>query len=246
MPELLFLAPDEQPAATLADALCREVDRQDAAARLVRELPPPRADRVYLVVEGYAEPAATLSPDPARTIHVLLASPQEEGFAAAAARARSAGAAFHVNFAAVEALHGLGVPARHLQLGHAEGCQAGGGRRGELQILRGRYFDWPRALLAMHGGGVVLHEQALGMAPLVAGRQLFVASAESLDAVAEALREDPERLARTGEEALGFLRTALPLSLAAAALLGAARTLVAQPLSTGTVGTPGQTTPSSK
>ena len=234
MPELAFVAPraDADGAAELAAALCAEVGRQDAAARLFPEPPPPREDRVYVVFpvgDGGEEPA----PPPARTIAVLSAAPGTERFERQAELAGGAGAVFHLNSAATERLLELGVPARHLQLGYSAEWDRGGPDRAgevELAVVRGGYFDWPRALAAIHAGAAVLHEEALGQAPLLGGRHLFTAAAADLDGEAAALRGDPEALDRVCREAREFTRAALPLALAAAALIGSARALVAQPL----------------
>jgi hypothetical protein len=98
----------------------------------------------------------------------------------------------------------------------------------------------------MHRGSVVLHERSLGVAPLAPARHLFFAPADAIDQVAAALEKGPERLQKCRLAALDFIRTSLPLAIAGAALIGAARTLVAQPLPAGSMLTPGQTTPSSK
>jgi hypothetical protein len=112
----------------------------------------------------------------------------------------------------------------------------------EITILRdgGGYFDWPAALRAVHGGSVVLHEHSRGLAPLVAGRHLFVGDTAALDMLATALLRDTERLDEVRREAFGFVRDSLPLARGAAALIGAARALVAQPLSVAGDATPGQ------
>jgi hypothetical protein len=250
MPELAFLLPDSGSAgvADLVTALSREVGRQDAASLLCAGSPPPgRGDRVYVVFGG-ADEGDVETPEPARTISVLLAPPGSDRFEEGVELGRRAGAVFHVNSVATERLLELGLPARHLQLGYS--VDWGGfdpETAPELAIVRdcGGYLDWPRVLDAIHRGAVVLHEQALGLAPLVAGRHLFVAAPEALDTVAAALRSDPARLGRVRSEALDFVRGALPLALAAAALVGAARALVAQPL-LGTDSTPGQPVPRSR
>ena len=252
MPELAFLMPNagDGPSDDLAAALCEEVGRQDAVGVLCAgALPEPRPDRVYVVLDGAGEGGGDVSPDPSRTVVVLLAPPGTDRFDRGVELARRAGAVFHVNAAAVESLLELGVPARHLQLGYSaawEGSDAAA--RPEVAIVRDThgYFDWPAALRAIHGGSVVLHERALGLAPMVAERHLFVADPDALDPIATALLRDPDRLEEVRREALGFLRDALPLARAAAALIGAARVLVAQPLPSGTDSTPGHPASMSK
>jgi hypothetical protein len=268
MPELAFVLPDTgaDRTADLVAGLSEEVRRQDAAAVLGTDVPELGGDRVYVVLQGAGEGEVELAPaELLRTIVVLLAPPGSDRFAQGAELARRAGAVFHVNSVAVEQLHELGVPARHLQLGYStswdrfdpgptrevEIAPAGDLEllpRAQLTILRNThgYLDWPQALRAIHGGAVVLHEHALGLPPLVAGRHLFLARVEALDVVAAALLSDPARLEQVRLEALDFVRKALPLALAAAVLIGAARALVAQPLPVGTVSTPGQPTLRSK
>ena len=253
MPELVFVLPrgSADRDADLAAALAAEVGAQDAAAAVVTTAPEPRPDRVCVLLgeaceEGAALPAADLP----RMIAVLTAAPAGERFAAAAELAGRAGAPFHLNSAAIAPLHALGVPARHLQLGYAESWAAvlEPEPRPTAAALgdRGGYFDWVAALRAMHGGAVVVHEEALGLAPLVPDRHLFVAPPDGLEALTAELESEPERLERVRAEALEFLRGALPMALAAAALIGSARMLVAQPLPAGAGSIPGQPVPSSK
>jgi hypothetical protein len=243
MPELVFVEPGDGATAALAAALAVEVGSQDAAAMVAAEPPAPREDRVYVVLDGSGEDGpAAVSPAPERTIAVLLGPPGGEGFERGLELARSAGAAFHVNSAATERLLELGLPARHLQLGYAapwDRGQSGGSPELTLIDSSGGYFDWLRYLDAVHGGAVVLHEHALGQAPLVAGKHVFVASPAALPAVAAMLVDDRERLSRVREEAREFLAGALPMALAASALVGMARVLVAQPVAAAG-STPGQ------
>ena len=246
MPELVFVLPTggADRVADLAAALAAEVGAQDAAAAVVATAPEPRPDRVCVLLEGAGgEEAALPARDLPRTVAVLTAPPASERFAAAAELAGRAGASFHVNSAAVAPLHALGVPARHLQLGFAASWADSLPRAGAApEVLRdcGGYFDWVRALRAIHRGAAVVHEEALGTAPLIPGRHLLLAAPAELEALAATLAGEPERLRRIGAEALEFLREALPMALAAAALVGTARTLVAQPLPAAAGSIPGQ------
>lgn len=245
MPELVFAAPRAD--ADLAAALAAEVDRQDAAGQLAAGFPEPRPDRVYVTLGASrgGEPGEPLS---ARTIVVLTAPPGSERFAAEIEPARRAGGVFHVNAEATQRLLEVGVPARHLQLGYSPVWEAASAGDAEVVAIAGcgGYFDWVGALRAVHAGAAVVHEDARGLAPLVPNRHLVCAAPAELDAAAAALADDRERLDLIRAEALEFLRTALPLELAAAALIGMARTLVAQPLPVGVAPTPGQPVSRSK
>jgi hypothetical protein len=242
MPELAFLGVGGAPG-DLVSALADEVGRQDAVGLVCDEPLAEAADRVHVVVLGSAEPAADALPDLSRSILVALASPPSERFAEGLHIARRAGALFHVNAAAVADLRDRDLWARHLPLGYVSAWDrfdpaAAPG----LAVLRSDhgYFDWPAALRQIHSGSVVLHERSRGMAPLLAGRHLFVGGARSLDSLADALRRDPERLVEVRSEAIGFLRDALPLGRAAAALIGDARGVAGRAPSSYPVSTPGQ------
>jgi hypothetical protein len=246
MPELVFPMPDADgaPAGDLAAALADEVGRQDAVGLLGSDVVlEQRADRVHVLIQGGTEGRAEAPSDLSRTIVVLLAPPGGECFEQGVELARRAGAAFHVNAAAAACLLDSGLYVRHLQLGYTPVWDRfDPGASPELAIVRdsGGYFDWPAALQAIHGGAVVLHEHSQGLTPLVAGRHLFVGDPAALDLLATALLRDPARLDRVRRQALDFLRDSLPLARAAAALNGAARALVAQPLPAGGEATPGQ------
>lgn len=70
-----------------------------------------------------------------------------------------------------------------------------------LHVGEEPYFEWLRALDALHCGAVLLSEHSSDVAPLVPGRHLFLGHAESLALMAEALLDDPERLARVRADA---------------------------------------------
>jgi hypothetical protein len=233
MPELAFLGAGGAPG-DLVTALAEEVGRQDAVAVVCDEPPAVAADRVHVVVLGSAEQPVGALPDLSRSILVVLAAPPSDRFAEGLRLARRAGALFHVNPAAVIDLRDHDLHARHLPLGYIDAWDrfdptAAPG----VTVLRSDhgYFDWPEALRPIHGGSVVLHERSRGMAPLVAGRHLFVGDAAALDTLEEALLRDPELLQEVRGEAIGFLRGALPLGRAAAALIGAARGVAGRQLS---------------
>lgn len=92
------------------------------------------------------------------------------------------------------------------------------------------YFEWLRALDAMHCGAVVLSEHSSGIAPLVPGRHLFVGHPESLGQMADALLRDAERLDAVRRQAYDFIRSSMPFAASAAALAGTVRALVTRPV----------------
>jgi hypothetical protein len=233
MPELAFLAAGGA-AGDLAIALAQEVSRQDAVGVVCDEPLAEGADRVHVVVLDSAARCVDALPDLSRSIVVLLAPPPTDCFVEGMRLARGAGAVFHVNAAAVVDLLDRDLPARHLPLGYvAAWDRFDPGADPGVTILRSDhgYFDWLGALRPIQSGLVVLHERSRGMAPLVAGRHLFVGDADSLDTLAEILLRDPERLEEVRRQAIAFVRGALPLGRTAAALIGAARGVVGQPLS---------------
>ncbi len=233
MPELAFLGATGA-SGDLARALADEVSRGDAVGVLCDEALEEAADRAHVIVVGSDEDGTRPLPDLSRSIVVLLAPPPSEGFVDSVRLARAAGAVFHVNPAAVVDLQDLDLQARHLPLGYVESWDSFDADAGPgVTVVRPGhgYFDWPGALRPIHRGSVVLHERSRGMAPLVAGRHLFVGDPDRLETLAEALAEDPERLLKVRDRAIGFLRDALPLGRAAAALTGAARAIVGKPLS---------------
>lgn len=92
------------------------------------------------------------------------------------------------------------------------------------------YFEWLRALDAIHGGAVLLSEYSDGQNPLIAGQHLFVGSANALGLMADSLLDDAASLDRIRREAHSFIRSSVPFAASVAMLAGAARKLVAQPL----------------
>lgn len=90
-------------------------------------------------------------------------------------------------------------------------------------------LEWRRVVDAMHAGAVVVTEHSSGIAPLVAGEHLLVASADSLPFVAESLVHDPERLAKMRTAAYERLSTWIPFALPVAVLRAALVELVGEP-----------------
>lgn len=234
MPELSFLVPDGLRAADLAIALAEEVDRQDAAGVVCARPLAEAADRIHVLLVDSAEEWSGDLPDLSRSIVVLLASPGADRFPDSFSLARRAGAMFHLNPAAVLDLRDRQFPAGHLPPGYVAAWDRVDPRAGlDVAVVGsdGGYFDWLSTLRLMHRGSVVLHERSRGMAPLVAGRHLFVGDAGSLDALSEGLLRDPRLLGEVRSQAIDFLREILPLGRPAAALIGAARGVVGRPLS---------------
>jgi hypothetical protein len=247
MPEIAFVVPVSQSARAgdLAVALAAEIGRQDALGTISPEPPRPAPDRVMVAFDP--ECLATAGSSPERSILLLLDSPGAGAFETALEPARRFGSVFHPNAAAVERLRERGVAARHLQLGYSVAWPGTGEPRshGRLEVMEGcgGYFDWVRALGAIHRGSAVLHEHSLGWAPLRPGEHLFMGSASALPTLRALLTKDRARLDAAHGAAIAYLREILPLELAASALIGAARGAVAQPF---VAATPGQQAPSSK
>lgn len=91
-------------------------------------------------------------------------------------------------------------------------------------------FEWQRALGAIHAGAVVVTEHSSGIAPLIPGQHLLVASADSLPHVVEALLRDPERLAHLRERAYERLKRWIPYAQSVSVLRAAVVELVGEPL----------------
>lgn len=91
-------------------------------------------------------------------------------------------------------------------------------------------FEWRRALGAIHAGAVVVSEHSSGIAPLVPGEHLFVASLDSLPYVVEAVLRDDRRLAAVRAQAYERLSTWIPFALPVSVLRAAVVELVGEPL----------------
>jgi Glycosyl transferase family 2 len=92
------------------------------------------------------------------------------------------------------------------------------------------YFEWLRAIDALHCGAVVVTEHSTDPAPFEPGRHLYVGHPESLALIADGLLRDESRLDRMRRDGHDQLRSGLPLAASAAELAGVARALVARPL----------------
>ncbi len=100
-------------------------------------------------------------------------------------------------------------------------------------------LEWRHVLDAVHAGAVVVTEHSSGIAPLVAGEHLVVASPDSLPYAAEALLRDDERLASLRAAAYERLSMWIPYALPVSVLRAAVVELVGEPLRPGaSLGTP--------
>jgi hypothetical protein len=95
------------------------------------------------------------------------------------------------------------------------------------------YFEWLRVVQAMANGCVVVSEQSLDHAPLVAGTHFLAGRPETLGLLAEHLLEDGHRRWEMQTAAYDFLRAELPLFKAAHRLIEGAHELLGQPVPDG-------------
>jgi hypothetical protein len=94
----------------------------------------------------------------------------------------------------------------------------------------GSRFEWRQALDAIHAGAVVVTEHSSGIAPLVPAEHLFVASADSLPYVVDAVLRDERRLARVRSAAYERLSAWIPYGLWVSVLRAAIVELVGEPV----------------
>lgn len=92
------------------------------------------------------------------------------------------------------------------------------------------YFEWLRALDAIHCGCAFLTEHSTGYEPLTPGVDFFSASPESLALVADRLLLAPDRIASIAGSAYRTIRERRPMRGAARRLAAVASRLAAQPL----------------
>jgi GT2 family glycosyltransferase len=95
------------------------------------------------------------------------------------------------------------------------------------------YFEWLRAVDAIHCGSVFVSEHSTDFEPLVPGRHMLVGEPESLAHIADLLLRDPDRLGEIRRSAHRFLVDSMPFSASVSEFLGAARDLLARPISAG-------------
>lgn len=91
-------------------------------------------------------------------------------------------------------------------------------------------LEWQGVLEAIHAGAVVVTEHSSGIVPLVPGEHLFVASADSLPCVVQALLADEQRLARVRAQAYERLHDWIPYALWVSVLRAVVVELVGEPL----------------
>ncbi len=94
----------------------------------------------------------------------------------------------------------------------------------------GRALEWLRVLDGIHAGAVVVSEHSSGIAPLVAGEHLLVASPDALAYVAESVLADEQRLAQIRTAAYERLSTWVPFALPVSVLRAAIVELVGEPV----------------
>ncbi len=94
-------------------------------------------------------------------------------------------------------------------------------------------LEWRQVIDAVHAGAVVVTEHSHGIAPLIPGEHLLVASADAVPYVAEALLREGERLALMRVAAHDRLRTWLPFAFPVSVLRAALVELVGEPLPAG-------------
>ena len=92
------------------------------------------------------------------------------------------------------------------------------------------YFEWLRALDAIHCGCVLLSEHSTGYAPFEPGRHFFSASPESIGLLAEGLVANEELRSETASSAYDLIRERRPMSRAVGRLVAVASRLAERPV----------------
>jgi hypothetical protein len=96
------------------------------------------------------------------------------------------------------------------------------------------YFEWLRVVQAVANGVLVVSEDSLGTAPLIAGEHFVSGAPEELVALAEPYLEDGDLRAAVAHEALEFLQQRLPLSASAELLAELAAEIARRPAGSAT------------
>jgi GT2 family glycosyltransferase len=95
------------------------------------------------------------------------------------------------------------------------------------------YFEWLRAVDAIHCGAVLVSEHSSHFAPLGEGTHVLFGEPESLALFADAVLRDERRLEEMRQRTYAFLRDSMPLAASVAELVGAARNLLGRPIPAG-------------
>jgi GT2 family glycosyltransferase len=95
------------------------------------------------------------------------------------------------------------------------------------------YFEWLRAVDAIHCGALLVSEHSTHFAPLAEGSHVFFGEAESLAYIADALLRDERRVEELRQQTHAFLRDSMPLAASVAELVGSARNLLGRPIPAG-------------
>ncbi|HEV7769293.1 MAG TPA: glycosyltransferase family 2 protein [Solirubrobacterales bacterium] len=95
------------------------------------------------------------------------------------------------------------------------------------------YFEWLRALDAIHCGAVLVSEHSVGVEPLSSGHHLVLGRPESLGYLAEGLLLDPPLLERIRTKTYEYVRDSLPFAPAVASLAATAEKLAERRLPSG-------------
>lgn len=92
------------------------------------------------------------------------------------------------------------------------------------------YFEWLRAMDAIHCGAVIVSERSEGFEPLRSGYNVFFGDPRSLGYIADGLLADPDYLATVGRGNHDFIKQSMPFAASVAELAGAAKALIARPI----------------
>jgi GT2 family glycosyltransferase len=95
------------------------------------------------------------------------------------------------------------------------------------------YFEWLRAVDAIHCGALLVSEHSSHFAPLQEGSHVYFGDPGSLAYIADALLRDQGRLEEASGLTHAFLRDSMPLAASVAELVGAARNLLGRPIPAG-------------
>jgi GT2 family glycosyltransferase len=95
------------------------------------------------------------------------------------------------------------------------------------------YFEWLRAIEAMHCGAVVVSEHSAAAGQFKPGQHIYFGAPESLGEMVDILLADPDHLAKIGATTHDYIQRSMPFAASVAELAGTARTLIARPIPVG-------------